>query len=220
MKRLWIASLCLLTSTSTFAIPQRPTLWVPLVVKTRGSVSGWFELQPRWFFEEPKLDELIIRPAILWNFADGWNLGLGYADVLRFYSGNIFERRAWQQIQSTLKGESSSLDNRVRMEERYLTEGRWRYRIRHRILGTLDLGESKNWYGYGSFEHFWHFDNPARGIDQLRSAIGIGLRASADLSLEGGYLARIRYTNQKASAVDHAGVLSLTYTVPENNSGL
>lgn len=166
--------------------------------------------QLRFSDDISRLDVVLLRPDIEYKIAKPVRVALGYDYFDESPSGGQSENRIWQQLRLRYHSGDLLLQNRIRLEERFIedTDGptlrlRYRLKIKHPL-------ENPSWQLVSSNETFFnlnHQDNgPDNGFDQNRLFAGIGITLGEHLQMETGYLWKL-----KASSTDHIIILGFTW---------
>ena len=174
----------------------------------------WFDSHARFSENASRLGVSIIRPGIGYRLSSKLTLWAGYARVVNRADGraDINEDRIWQQATyPILKGSFGQLVARTRLEQRMLstgTETSHRLRQSVRWLKPLD----GKWSVTAANELFLNLNETSFGIqsgfDQNRLFIGLRLRASKTIRVEGGYLMNHLRRNN-ITTVNHNASLSI-----------
>jgi hypothetical protein len=186
----------------------------------KDKVSGYAYLQPTLTNNLQDLSPVVFRGALVYSLKPNLDLWAGYDRHYSFGDKVTFlENRPWQQVTYNHKYKKTTLDHRLRLEERFL-EGvndpllRTRYRLRL----THDVGKNKKWYLAASNELHINLNtvNQTRraGFSEDRIYAGVGRRLNAWLNLEGGYqLSFINFINTN-NLLRHALVTNLSISIP------
>lgn len=132
---------------------------------------------------------------------------------------DINENRAWQQFQNVLDfKEYGKLQNRIRFEQRTITEGegtalRGRYQLKYMYPISKDWGLVLN------EEVFWNFNTvswgPTSGFDQNRIFFGPSYQINKDIKMEAGYMNNYVNKDLNDDLNSHVFVMNFYYNVPD-----
>lgn len=158
------------------------------------------------------LQTILIRPGLRYDFSKKQSVAVGYA-----YLGNweetagkrtfALEHRVWEQYNLKLTAGRIEINNRVRLEQRFLEASRgfdFAQRFRYYIRSQLPLVNRENFtkgiYVALQNEIFLNIQNKEaannRFFDQNRLYGFLGYRFSKKLDVETGYLFRYRITKE------------------------
>jgi hypothetical protein len=152
----------------------------------------YIEFQPRFDFQNAKLNRFLVRPAAIFNLDSNQSLWAGVLDVFDSEL-NTNEFRFWQQYQRIDRLDRVIFLNRTRIEERLMNgETDIGLRIRHMLRSQIPLGEESSWSVVVFDEVFLGMNQnrsqPQRGFDQNRAFIGVRKDFNNKLFYEVGYL--------------------------------
>lgn len=181
----------------------------------------WYaELQPRWREEGETFDQVLIRPAVLYDFNKQTSAWLGYANVITDPAGrkSFEEHRIWQQILHNFSpiGEIK-IQSRTRLEQRFIENShKTGHKIRQILRVTAPSGISPRLLLVAYDEYFLNLNDTdygaERGFDQNRAFVGVNWALDNQMKLEVGYLNQ--YVNGKRTdAMNHvlSGTLFVTF---------
>lgn len=189
------------------------------------------DLGARW-------QQLLLRPAVNFHLNDKISFTFGYSYYANYpYSTypirfQNWEHQVWQQVQLTQQLGRVRVQNRFRMEERYIAriiaddtdpsqgsldtyayQNRFRYRVWVTVpLGSHDMVEpgvfTANFYD----EVFLNFGDPSRldHINQNRISALLGYKVSEPLNVLAGFLYQ---TIQRPGAANGADLMELNSTI-------
>lgn len=159
------------------------------------------------------LDVFTGRIMALYDLTPATSLGGGYvlANSYPAGAGITTEHRVFQQLQWQGRAGASSVALRTRLEQRSV-EGNsgWAVRLRQLFRVSQPLGATR-FSLVGTDELFVHANATtryARGVEQNRAFVGIGLRLVPSTRLEAGYLNQFTVGRGVPNRMNH--VLSLT----------
>jgi hypothetical protein len=181
----------------------------------------WYaELQPRFRDEGSHFDQVLIRPAVIYDFNKQTSAWLGYANVITDPAGrkSFEEHRVWQQIlhNFTPIGEIK-IQSRTRLEQRFIENShKTGHKIRQMLRITAPSGISPRLLLVAYDEYFLNLNDTdygaERGFDQNRAFVGVNWALDNHMKLEVGYLNQ--YINgQRADSMNHvlSGTLFVTF---------
>jgi hypothetical protein len=181
----------------------------------------WYaELQPRWREEGENFDQVLIRPAVLYDFNKQTSAWLGYANVITDPAGrkSFEEHRVWQQIlhNFTPMGEVK-IQSRTRLEQRFIENShKTGHKIRQMLRVTVPSGISPRLLLVAYDEYFLNLNDTdygaERGFDQNRAFVGVNWALDHHMKLEMGYLNQ--YVNgQRTDQMNHvlSGTLLMNF---------
>lgn len=181
----------------------------------------WYaELQPRFRDEGSHFDQVLIRPAVIYDFNKQTSAWLGYANVITDPAGrkSFEEHRVWQQIlhNFTPIGEIK-IQSRTRLEQRFIENShKTGHKIRQMLRITAPSGISPRLLLVAYDEYFLNLNDTdygaERGFDQNRAFVGVNWALDNHMKLEVGYLNQ--YVNgQRTDSMNHvlSGTLFVTF---------
>jgi hypothetical protein len=159
--------------------------------------------------------DLMIRPAVEYRIGPRFDLGLGFDHLHTYPPGKDAEDRFWQQANLKLKQGNNAVEQRVRLEQRWIDtvggivhRGRYRFRIEHILKDTA-------WYIAASNELFYNLNSqgegPPTGFEQDRIFVGAGYYVTDNFWIEGGYQWKNKSRRDEANQTVHALMLTLTF---------
>lgn len=208
-------ALILLWQVNGLAQLHRNSAWIGNynTIKVNRKLSVSMDVQIRSTDHWQQAETFMARPSF--NYAMSTNLsvggGIAYNRIWRVVDGlrvGITDNRIYQQISHTLRRPMSSLQNRVRFEERWIptytlmnnnvrkTDPHFNGRFRHSIKYTKPLARqpqpAKGFYMTLQNELFTNaigatYSN-GKFFDQTRAYSGLGYKLGKHTDLEGGYM--------------------------------
>jgi hypothetical protein len=169
--------------------------------------SGWdVHLEGQWRRSDVVVgwQQLLVRPAIVYNVNRQWSVGAGYA-YSRTYPYGAFpdpyatpEHRVFQQASAEHDAGEWRIGHRVRLEQRFQDVlpdpprpqvDRWRYQNRGRYELSARRSLSRSFYLQTSVEPSVRFglDYRGRAVDQIQTFIAFGRRVGENWRVETGY---------------------------------
>lgn len=162
--------------------------------------------------------QLLLRTAAGYRLNKKVSIWQGYAWAPIFSPRNINENRIYQQLSINGKLGKVILENRTRLEQRWIeyTDGQMALRLRHRVQGLYPLGKEKKWFISVSDEAFVNFNSvpngPSAGFEQNRLFVGVRRKLASYANAELGYLNQ--YVNTREILPDrmnHAIMLTVNF---------
>ncbi len=142
---------------------------------------------------------LLLRSGVVWHFNNNFKAAGGYAyfkTLAPRYSGrrHIPENRLWQQVTYNIPIRKLNIQNRVRIEERWIDnqDTRFNFRARYSVNARQELfsNEKFQFYGVISHEIFFAFGEktPSSHLDQHRTYVGAAWKVNKQATFTAGYL--------------------------------
>jgi hypothetical protein len=97
-------------------------IWTPvyLTVNFTDKIQGWYEAQPRFGDDASQVNQLLLRTALGYTFADHWSIWQGYAWTPDIEPTFKTENRIYQQLLYVQKFPAIEIMSRTRLEERWV----------------------------------------------------------------------------------------------------
>lgn len=232
MRQLFLLLIILISfSSSSFTqTTQENTGWLALFnsYKFSKNFGLHFDAQFRSADDWKYVRNVLIRPGLTYYFNPKNNVTVGYAYIGSFNQlpepakNSLTESRIWEQYINTAKLGSISLQNRLRLEQRFIerqTEDVFAQRLRYFVRATIPLAKQEQTFTKGFFaavqnELFFNVQNKSKinnnVFDQNRAYGAVGFRFSPKLDLETGYLNQ--YTNGATTDVSNNVIQMALYT--------
>ncbi len=206
------------------ATESDPGIWT--IFSTTDSISRdgeatrwhyWFDAQARYFDLGSGINQWLVRPAIGYEIGNGAKAWVGYARFrTRGRSGQVVdENRYWQQVDwragRWLDGQWSM---RARLEQRSI-ESRDDLGVVLRLMTKYvrPISGSMTTNLIIGIEPFvdlrdtdWGGD---AGLGQNRVFVGVGWRASNNITLEGGYMNQYFWLDNAENRMNHLAILNI-----------
>lgn len=223
MKRLAasaIAAAVLAVPATSSAFETDTQLWAAgyLQFPIASKLRGYLEVQPRWSDAGGEFSQLLVRPAVNWNFGHGITGWVGYAWTPSFQPSYVDEQRPWQQLQHQLERNGVTMVNRLRFEERFI-EGAGDVAFRARYMARA-FYRPPAWHGFGVAvwdELFVALNTTGRtrqGVDQNRAAVGVQYAVSKALVFEPTYMLQSIYRGpSRPGRAGHTALLMVWITL-------
>ena len=162
-----------------------------------------FDAQVRSGNDWENVRNLLLRPGVTYFFNKKSNATLGYAYVETFNvapKSTLTEHRIWEQYIYNAKIGRASLQNRLRLEQRFIerqTEDVFSQRLRYFVRSIIPLVKQKEAFSKGFFvavqdEVFFNIQNKKKinnsVFDQNRLYAAVGYRLSPKVDIETGFM--------------------------------
>lgn len=159
----------------------------------------WLEVQPR--IGGDGMSQLLLRPAIGYQFAPWWAFYQGYGWTPSF-DPFTSENRSYQESLFDNALGDLRIVNRTRFEQRFIEDvDDVSLRLRHMLRLTYPLDRARRWFAAISDEPFVTCNDadggPRSGFDQNRFYAGVRRQLTSSLAVEVGYLHQ--YVNRSAN---------------------
>lgn len=171
---------------------------------------------------------ILIRSGLTYYLNTKSNITVGYA-FIRSYNkqpealkNSLTENRIWEQYVYNLKLGQVSLQNRLRLEQRFIEQQAndvFAQRLRYFVKAIIPIQKQKNSFNSGVFaalqnELFFNVQNKTvtnnSFFDQNRAYAAIGYRFNSKFDIEAGYLNQ--YINGAATNVSNNVIQMAFYT--------
>lgn len=171
---------------------------------------------------------ILLRSGLTYYFNTKSNVTVGYAFIGNYnkqpeaFKNSLTESRIWEQYVYNLKLGQVSLQNRLRLEQRFIeqqTNDVFAQRLRYFVRTIIPIQKQKNSFSKGVFaavqnELFFNVQNKNvtsnSFFDQNRAYAAIGYRFNSKFDLEAGYLNQ--YINGAATNVSNNVIQMAFYT--------
>ena len=211
-----------LTDCSCKAVENDLGLWTPvwITLPVNEKISTQLEISPRSQDNITRFDQLFIRPSVTYILNKHLSLTQGYSwnPIFHPFRNN---QRIWQQVQLSNDLSKLRLENRFRLEERFL-EGvsGSPIRGRYRLGAWIPIDKNKIWKFVLWDETFVNFNSrphgPQGGFDRNWLFAGINKKISGNVNLEGGYMFQyINNRSPKQDLLNHVILVNLYITLPQ-----
>ena len=221
-----------------------PAFSTTLLAQTEQENSGWlawfnsykfskhfgfhFDGQVRSADDWNYVKNLLLRPGLTYHFNAKNNVTVGYAFVESYNmlpepsKNSLTENRIWEQYIYNAKLGRASLQNRFRLEQRFIEQQAadvFAQRFRYFIRTIIPLAKQKVAFNNGLFaavqnELFLNIQNKDKinnsVFDQNRAYGAIGYRFNPKVDLEAGYMNQ--YTNGSTGNVSNNIIQLALYT--------
>jgi len=169
-------------------------IWTPvyLTVNFTDKIQGWYEAQPRFGDDASQVNQLLLRTALGYTFADHWSIWQGYAWTPDIEPRFKTENRIYQQLLYVQKFPAIKLMSRTRLEQRWIQDvSGTAVRFRTLLRGQVPLGDQGPWAFVLQDEIFFNLNSPTNGpdggLDQNRVFIGINRSVNEHVNMDIGY---------------------------------
>ena len=191
-------------------------LWIPvyLTVNFTDTIHGWYEVQPRFGDDVSQVNQLLLRTAFGYRFAEHWSIWQGYAWTPDIEPTFKTESRIYQQLLYVQQFPAIKLMSRTRFEQRWIEDvSGTSLRFRTLLRGQVPLDRQKLWGVVVQDEVFFHVNSPTNGpdsgFDQNRVFIGINRVLNTHLNMDIGYQLQAINTDKSGSFNDKNHILLL-----------
>ncbi len=162
-----------------------------------------FQISPRFLDNVTDISQFILHSVIGYKVSDNFSVWQGHAWNNTYIPGIRREQRMYQEFIYQKRFSKLRLENRVRLDERFLqNSGSTTFRPRYRLKAYFPLSKSLDLVAFD--EIFLNLtsssDGPQRGIDQNRIFIGLAKDISSNVSVEGGY--QLQHVNSPTPSLD------------------
>lgn len=218
-----LLSLCLLVAaTPAFAQNHDSELWtatsMSLGIAEGTKLSG--EATARFSDDDGGLYEVEMVATLSHAITDKVEIGGGYVRTPAYRDGDVLriEHRARQQVTVKLgKLGAGSLSARLRMEERFrVGQDDIGVRARPYLKFSLPLGEKAPSL-FAAHESFVNLNDTSwgqeGGYERMRNAVGLTMPLDKRITVEAGYLNQYRFVSGGTDQMDHAGTVSLAFSL-------
>ena len=183
-----------------------------------GAWRPYLELQGRMRDGADAIDQLLVRPAAIYDLTNQSSVWFGFGYTPSFPSGasEVSEHRFWQQYLWSGSLAGQALASRTRFEQRAIDgAGSLAFRVRQQVRVTRPLGRTSTQLVAWD-EAFFHLNDTARtatGFDQNRLFLGLGVPLRQTARLEAGYMNQFIDTIAPPRRVNHilSAVLNVTF---------
>ena len=189
-------------------------IWTPvyLTVNFTDKIQGWYEVQPRFGDDASQVNQLLLRTALGYTFADHWSIWQGYAWTPDIEPTFKTENRIYQQLLYVQKFPAIEIMSRTRLEERWIKDvSGTAVRLRTLLRGKVPLGHQGRWAYVVQDEIFFNMNSPTNGpdggLDQNRVFVGINRLINEHLNVDMGYQFRFTNTSESGTFNDKDSIL-------------
>lgn len=187
------------------------------------------EEQARYDLGRNEWFQLILRPSLSWSTSNDWQFTAGFGYFWLYPSPNDLpprhEFRPWQEIGRKRKYGRTTLQPKIRFEQRYIrgyngealaddyTYSTWRSRFRCDVQVRLQSDENRYFYFTGGDELFFNTLPGAYTVyDQNRAYAGLGYQFGSKVSVQAQYLNAYVRKSSAAYELQHVARLTVTHT--------
>ncbi|WP_373531373.1 DUF2490 domain-containing protein [Vampirovibrio sp.] len=191
---------------------------------TPGKKVQWYaEAQPRVGNLQDRgtsgdFSQLILRTALGYRLTEKISVWQGYGWTPIFEPQNLNEHRIYQQLSVNGKWKRLLVNNRSRLEQRWIenTGGETSIRLRHMARGMYPLDQREQWFLVAYDEFFITLkgvpNGPATGFDQNRLFVGLHRKLKGGVNAEAGYLNQYINTQDPVpNRMNHVLILTLNF---------
>lgn len=165
------------------------------------------------------LYEIELAGGLQRTIGDGFNIGGGYVRTVNYSRGRTTRTEDRWRIQAGWSGSVGKvkLSTRARLEHRSRSDGdEIGYRLRPQVKASLPIGGPYSLFA--SHESFIPLDDTdwgqRAGYERMRNAVGLGWKATDELTVEVGYLNQYNFSrNRDPDVMDHAAAVTLAVSL-------
>lgn len=184
-------------------------------------VQGRFQISPRLSSNITDFSQFIFHSVLGYKLNKNLSVWQGYAWNTTYIPRFRREQRIYQEAILQNKFSKFNLENRVRLDERFIQNaGSISFRPRYRLKAELPVGKNKLWSFVIFDELFLNLTSsrggPKSGIDQNRIYAGLHRKISDNVSVEGGY--QLQHVNSNSPKIDnfnHFVLFNFNVTLPQ-----
>ena len=214
--------LILISSCPCKAVENDLGLWTPVLITLplNEKFSSQLEINPRLQNNVTKFNQLFIRPSLTYSLNKFLSFTQGYSWNPEF-NPFLNRSRIWEQVQLNNDFSKLRLENRFRLEEKFIEHvSGVPISGRYRIGAWIPIDKKGKWTFVTWDEIFVNFNScphgPQRGVDRNWLFAGINKKISDNVTLEGGYI--FQYINNRSPGQDllnHVILVNLYVTFPQ-----
>jgi hypothetical protein len=193
-------------------------IWTPvyLTVNFTDKIQGWYEAQPRFGDDASQVNQLLLRTALGYTFAENWSIWQGYAWTPDIEPKFKTENRIYQQLLYAQKFPAIKMMSRTRLEERWIKDvSGTAVRFRTLLRGQVPLGDQGRWGIVVQDEIFFNINSPTNGpdsgLDQNRVFVGINRAMNEYLNVDAGYQLQTVNTSESGVFNDKNSILLVQF---------
>lgn len=197
-------------------------LWINnnITLPVNEKVYTRFQVSPRLLGNVTDFSQFILHSTLGYKVNENLSILQGHAWSTKF--PNIRrEQRIYQEVIYGKEFSRFSLENRVRLDERFIQNaGSFSFRPRYRLKAFFPLNKAKDLSLVIFDELFLNLttssSGPKRGVDQNRIYVGLRKDVSKNVSVEGGY--QLQHLNSPAPSLDkfnHFVLFNFDFLLPQ-----
>ena len=199
-----------------YAEPHDFQIWTPVYVTVNftDKIQGWYEAQPRFGDDASQVNQLLLRTAFGYRFANHWSIWQGYAWTPDIEPDFNTENRIYQQLLYIQRFPAIKVMSRTRLEQRWI-EGVSGTAVRFRTLlrGQVPFWKGGPWAFVVQDEIFFNLNSPTNGpddgLDQNRLFVGFNRVLNKHLNVDAGYQFQSINTSESGAFNDKRSILLL-----------
>jgi hypothetical protein len=212
------------TSNSNDAYENEATLWPMITLEQplyKDKVSAYLYLQPTMTDDFTAPVPFVYRGALIYSPNKAVDLWAGFDQHYSYVDGpQLLENRLWQQVSVDNKIKKLGVNNRLRIEERFLTGiAETSFRLRYRMRFTYPLSKDKRWYAATSDELLINLNTVSSqrrsGFAENRLYLGVGRKINDYMNLEGGYQMGLVDLGRGTDLIRHSIVVNMSFVMPQ-----
>lgn len=183
-------------------------------------VQSRFQISPRLLDNITDFNQFILHSILGYKLNKNLSIWQGHAWSTTYIPHFRREQRIYQEVLLQNEFPKFNLENRIRLDERFIQDAGFSFRPRYRLKAIIPFGKNNPWSLVTFNELFINLtsssNGPKRGIDQNRIFAGLRRKISDNVSVEGGY--QLQYVNSNGPKVDkfnHFILLRFEVTLPQ-----
>lgn len=198
-------------------------LWISsnISLPVTKKIYAEFLISPRLLDNVTDFNQFILHSEIGYKVNDNFSIWQGHAWSNTYIPRYWREQRIYQEFLFNKKFPKFILENRLRLDERFLQGPEtFSFRPRYRLKAFFPFGKNKDWSIVAFDELLLNLTSshggPQRGIDQNRIYVGLRKEVSKIVAIEGGY--QLQHINSPAPGVDkfnHWILFNFDVTLPQ-----
>lgn len=163
-----------------------------------------FQISPRLLDNITDFNEFVLHSTIGYKFNENFSVWQGHAWSTTHIPRFRREQRIYQEFIHQKEFLRFKLENRLRLDERFIQNSSFSFRPRYRLKAFFPFGKNKDWHVVAFDELFLNLTSsaggPQQGINQNRIYIGLRKEISKNFAVEGGY--QLQHINSPSSEID------------------
>lgn len=198
-------------------------LWINnnITLPVTEKVYTRFQVSPRLLGNVTDFSQFILHSTLGYKVNENLSILQGHAWSTTHIPRIRREQRIYQELVYWKKFSRFNLENRVRLDERFIQNaGSFSFRPRYRLKAFFPLNKSRDLSLVVFDELFLNLTSsssgPKRGIDQNRIYVGLRKDVSKNVSIEGGY--QLQHINSPAPSLDrfnHFVLFNFDFLLPQ-----
>lgn len=198
-------------------------LWINshITLPINEKVFTSFQVSPRLLGNVTDFNQFILHSKLGYKINENLSVLQGHAWSTTHIPRIRREQRIYQEVIHQKEFSKFSLENRIRLDERFIQNaGSFSFRPRYRLKALFPLNKSRGLSLVIFDELFLNLTSsssgPKRGIDQNRIYVGLRKDVSKNVSIEGGY--QLQHLNSPAPSLDkfnHFVLFNFDFLLPQ-----